>query len=127
MKVLLDTNVLIMLVQGGTRLPRSIAVLLADHDTQMFVSVVSLWEIAIKYRLKKLTLPRGPDAIAEGLAAIRIAPLSLHRKYAVADADLPPTVKDPFDRMIVAIAEIEGWTLLTTDTALLDHPLAWRP
>ncbi len=127
MKVLLDTNVLIMVVQGGTRLSSAMAALLADRDTQSFVSAVSIWEMSIKYRLGKLTLPRGPAAIVEGLRSIRIAPLSLHATYAAEDSDLPETVKDPFDRMIMAIAEREQWTLLTTDRALLDHPLAWRP
>jgi len=127
LKVLLDTNVLIMVVQGGVRLSKPMTALLADRDTQAFVSAVSLWEMAIKYRSKKLTLPRGPDAIAAGLRSIRMAPLSLHSHYAVADANLPVELKDPFDRMIVAIAEIENWTLLTTDAKLLDHPLAWRP
>ena len=61
------------------------------------------------------------------LLRLRIGIRSLSATHAISDPALPDGLKDPFDRMIVAIAEIESTGFLTTDAKLLDHPLAWRP
>ena len=127
MRLLLDTNIVIMLAEGGERLPNAYAKLLTDERVIGFVSAVSLWELSIKYRLGKLKLNISPQAIFELLPSWRAGVYWLNPEHAIADADLTRDVKDPFDRMFVTIAEQEGMKFLTTDRSLLDHPLAWRP
>jgi PIN domain nuclease of toxin-antitoxin system len=126
-RLLLDTNIVIMVAEGGRRLSQAHAALLAHDETIGFVSAVSLWELAIKYRSGKLKLAMTPDQLRELLPQWRMGTLWLSPVHAVTDPDLPPAFKDPFDRMFVAVAERERMTFLSTDAKLLDHPLAWHP
>lgn len=116
-----------MLIAEEDRLPRSYLAPLSEAVNQFWVSAVSLWEIAIKQRKGKLNFGFPLAVLQERLAQARIDVLPLAPRHAITDSHLPDTLKDPFDRIIVAIAEIEKLTLLTTDQKLLDHPLAWRP
>lgn len=127
MKILLDTNIVIMLIDGGTRLSPATLDMLFDPEQSLVTSVISLWEIAIKTRTGKLVMVISPDQLAAKLTDLGIETLPLAPEHAVADPQLPPALKDPFDRMFVAVAEYEQIPYLTTDTKLLDHPLAWRP
>ncbi len=127
MRLLLDTNIVIMVAEGGRRLSPTYVALLAQDDTIGFVSAVSLWEMSIKYRSGKLKLAMTPDELRQLLPQWRMGTLWLSPVHAVTDPDLAPVLKDPFDRMFVAVAERERMTFLTTDAKLLDHPLAWRP
>jgi PIN domain nuclease of toxin-antitoxin system len=127
LRLLLDTNIVVMLLEDGDRLSPAHRRLIEDDRSELHTSVISLWEMAIKYRSGKLALAVAPGGFRDELERWGIAILRLEPSHAVADADLPVTLKDPFDRMFVAIAEAEQIDFLTTDKQLLDHPLAWRP
>ena len=127
MRLLLDTNVVIMLIEGGARLSPTMLGELVDRQSILFVSAVSLWEMAIKHRSGKLTLAFDPSVLQARLGSLGISVLPLSPVHAVADAQLAKEHKDPFDRMIAAVAEIEVMVMVTTDAKLIDHPLAWRP
>jgi len=127
LRLLLDTNIVILAALQDGRMPSRFMSLLGDSETDPFVSSIALWEIGIKYRQGKLDLSMSPAELLDLLPLWRIRVLQLTGSYAIHDPDLPKDLKDPFDRMFVAIAERERMTFLTTDAKLLDHPLAWRP
>ena len=115
MRLLLDTQVALWWLIGAKRLSetsrRRIAV------SACVVSVASIWEIAIKHRLGKLPVPpeRFRDDMARGGATI----LSIHDEHAIASAGLATDHADPFDRLLVATALVEGLQLMTADAALV--------
>ncbi len=101
---------------------------LADIGNEGFVSVVSIWEIGIKHALGKLTLPVPLDAlVAASCERFDLEVLPVGAKHALLAPTLPPHHKDPFDRMLVAQALVEGLTLITADAALRAYncPLLW--
>jgi PIN domain nuclease of toxin-antitoxin system len=93
----------------------------------LFISVASLWELAIKVRQGKLTLPFDLPALDERLRRLGCTVLSVDAAHAVAEVTPWPLTKDPFDRLLLAVCSVEGLRLVTRDRLLVDHPLAWRP
>lgn len=108
------------------RLPRRVRALLADTGNEILVSVVSLWEIAVKHALSNRSLARGrADAIRfTGAEALRCfeeagcAVLGLAPAHVLALEGLPALHRDPFDRMLAAQALAEPLRLVTHDAAL---------
>ena len=123
---LLDTNILIALINNTVdRLPRRIRDILANADVVPFVSVVSPWEISIKYKSGKLQLKRPLAEIPElfGKNGLSLLPLTLDHALEVAQPE--PATKDPFDRLLLAVCACEGLKLLTTDRHLAGHRLVY--
>jgi PIN domain nuclease of toxin-antitoxin system len=119
-KLLLDTQVAIWAVVGPERIGASAQAYLADDNNEAFISVVSIWEIAIKFALQKR---RGapPFSGAEALVHFRAAGfdlLNITPEHAVAVSALPPLHADPFDRMLIAQALHEPMRLITADAAM---------
>src|SRR5919198_1031962 len=113
MNVLLDTCALLSL--AGGELPEAAAVALRQAP-EAYVSVVSPWEVAIKVAAGKLRLMETPVEWFLGLIErydLREVPLDA--AVACAAAALPPLHRDPFDRVIVALAQAHGFTVLTSD------------
>lgn len=128
MRLLLDTSIVVPLAQRRiSKLPPRIADLLRAVETRPVVSVVSLWEVAIKHRLGKLPLTGPLASLPELLSGGGIELLQLTPGQAIAEADPLPPTRDPFDRLLLAVCAVENMRLLSTDRALADHPLAWRP
>lgn len=127
MKLLLDTQIVLWTL--ATTLPLRhprLAGVLRSVDNQSHVSVVSLWEIAIKTRLGKLRTTSPVESLPSLLAAHDVKVLALEAGHALTNPKPSPSTRDPFDRVLVAIAQVEGMRLVTTDRALLDHPVAYR-
>jgi PIN domain nuclease of toxin-antitoxin system len=92
---------------------------LIDSETERLLSAASIWEIVIKYELGKLPLPVHPrDFVPTRLATTQTAVLEISADHALRVGDLPHHHRDPFDRMIVAQALVEGARLLTADRVL---------
>ncbi|HEX8654436.1 MAG TPA: type II toxin-antitoxin system VapC family toxin [Allosphingosinicella sp.] len=128
MRLLLDTNILIPLVDGAARsLPREVLALLRSDDVEMWASVASTWEVAIKHRLGKLPLPCPPEEWPILLTNLNVAIMPVRTAHVIAAPVLPLSTKDPFDRLFIAICGVERMQLVTTDAELSSHPLAWRP
>lgn len=85
---------------------------LLERETDLFVSVASIWEIEIKLKLGKLSLPSD---FSESLAAAQFAFLPVTFDHALRAGRLPLRHRDPFDRMLIAQAQAEGLAVLTTD------------
>ena len=126
MRLLLDTHVLLaMLDKEPDRLGRQIASAIAQADAQLYVSVASLWEVAIKTRLGKLGLGAELRELPELLAALRLELIPILASHALCEIRPEPMTRDPFDRLLLAQCVIEGVRLLTIDRALVDHPMSY--
>jgi PIN domain nuclease of toxin-antitoxin system len=128
-RYLLDTHVVLALLDDeSARLPHGLIAALEQTDAFVLVSVASLWEIAIKFRLGKLAL-EFPSATV----AIRIGEfpgmtlLDVTADQVVHEVNPWPSTNDPFDRLLLAAADLERAQLVTLDAKLLGHPLAWQP
>jgi PIN domain nuclease of toxin-antitoxin system len=124
--MLLDTHVLLALLgQVDLVLPPPITNELR-RTTRKFVSVATIWEMAIKYRIGKLRLAFALYDLPNLLKDIEIGILDVTTHHTLADIGSQPTTKDPFDRLLLGVCAAEAMKLLTIDRALIGHPLAWR-
>ena len=121
MKLLVDTHVLIWAVLEDAALPERFRAALSDPAAEIHVSAVSVWEVSIKRSLGKLAVPADlfDHAAASGCVAL---PITWNHARAV--EALPPHHADPFDRMLIAQARVEGLTLLTADRAFSAYDVA---
>jgi PIN domain nuclease of toxin-antitoxin system len=112
----LDTQVWLWMLAAPERLSEPSRALVVATDNELLLSAASAWEIAIKYALGKLRLPEAPgDLIPRLMARTGITPLPVHHRHALRVATLPPAHRDPFDRLLVAQAQIEEVPILTAD------------
>jgi PIN domain nuclease of toxin-antitoxin system len=127
-RLLLDSNIILPVVRNEHgKLGAQINLLLNVASNDIFVSVASIWEIAIKARLGKLPLKSPLQQLPDTIAAYGYTLISVDHHHAVADLFDQPATRDPFDRMLLAQCQVERLRLVTTDGALVDHPLAWQP
>jgi PIN domain nuclease of toxin-antitoxin system len=126
MRLLLDTNILLALsADRQDSLGGRISEAIGSPGHVRFASVVSFWEIAIKRRTGKLdTIP--PAELAELFDSMGVPLLAIEREHVVTELSILPATRDPFDRLLLAVCQVEGMRLVTLDRALAAHPLAWR-
>ena len=122
MKLLLDTHLLLWAAGMPERLPAQARLLIERPETELIVSAASLWEVAIKSGLGRTDFSVDPRLLRRGLLENGYAELDVTGAHATAVDLLPPIHKDPFDRILVAQAQIEGLTLLTTDEIVARYP-----
>ena len=128
MRLLLDTHVLLAVFDDRTSaLTPGLRRLLAAPDHAFHVSVASLWEIAIKYRLGKLTLSVALDRLPEAVESLGAGLIPIIAPHVLRAVEPEPATRDPFDRLLLAQCATDGLRLVTLDRALVDHPLAARP
>lgn len=116
-RLLLDTHVLLWAFGDHPELGPGVRQAIADSRNDVFVSAVSVWEIAIKRALGKVDFPGDVAATVEAAGFMELAVTFFHAEQA---GSLPPHHRDPFDRMLVAQAQAEGLVLVTNDA---DIPL----
>jgi PIN domain nuclease of toxin-antitoxin system len=115
-RLLLDTHCFLWWFADDRRLGERARELIGDGDNDVFVSAASSWEIAIKASLGKLTLPEPPDVyVPARLASQEMRGLPIEHVHALRVASLPAYHQDPFDRLIVAQAQLEKLPILTVD------------
>lgn len=122
MKLLLDTHLLLWAAGQPERLSTLATALLADPQNELLFSAASLWEVAIKRGLGRADFQIDPRLLRRGLLDNAYRELPIAGEHAVAVDSLPPIHKDPFDRILVAQATIEGVTLLTGDPLVAQYP-----
>lgn len=116
MRLLLDTQIWLWSLVSPERLSSRVGALLADTGNDLHLSAASGWEIAIKYQLGKLSLPEEPEAfIPPRLLRDGIQDLPVSMAHAGRVSRLPMIHRDPFDRLLVAQAQIEDLTLVSSD------------
>jgi PIN domain nuclease of toxin-antitoxin system len=120
-RLLLDTNALIWSMVRRERIPSIAIDAIEDKANDVFVSVVSAWEIEIKAARGRLELP---SSLEDAFAAQSFEPLAVAMRHVHAVESLPRHHRDPFDRMIIAQAHLEDMTVITSDSEIPRYPVA---
>jgi PIN domain nuclease of toxin-antitoxin system len=124
--LLLDTHLLLWAAGEPERLSRKTRRLLEDASSQLWFSAASLWEVAIKHALGREDFQVEPNRLRRALVTNGWHELTISSDHALATLDLPPIHKDPFDRILIAQAHVEGVTLVTSDDIVAQYPGAIR-
>jgi PIN domain nuclease of toxin-antitoxin system len=122
MKLLVDTHLLLWAAGQPDRLPTTARSLIDDPANEPLFSAASLWEVAIKRGLGRPDFQVDARLLRRGLLDNGYSELPIVSDHVVATESLPPIHKDPFDRVLVAQATVEGITLLTSDSLVAQYP-----
>ena len=122
MKLLLDTHLLLWAASHPDRLSVEARKLIADSDNELLFSAASLWEVVIKRGSGRNDFKVDSRTLRRGLLDNGYEELPVLSDHVVAVEILPAIHKDPFDRVLVAQATVEGITLLTTDSLVAQYP-----
>ena len=122
MILLVDTHLLLWAAGAPHKLSRKARRALDDTTAQLWFSAASLWEIAIKHALGRKDFRVDPRRLRRALIDNGWRELAISSEHAVATLNLPAIHKDPFDRMLLAQAEVEGITLATSDDIVARYP-----
>lgn len=116
MRALLDTHTFLWWNMDDPKLSARARELIADAGNEIYLSAASAWEMAIKVSKGRLVLPEEPDRyVADRMAYYHFLPLPVQLSHALQVYHLPAIHQDPFDRLLVAQAQVEGLPLLTGD------------
>lgn len=126
MKLLLDTHVLLWAAAGDDRLSRDALELLNDPASRLLFSTASIWEVVIKSQLGRTDFIADPVKLRAALLRNGYEELPISTAHVLAVRGLPSIHRDPFDRMLVAQAQVEAATLLTADEMVARYPGARR-
>lgn len=127
MRLLLDTHIVIGHLRNDLDRDYPFAFeLVQDGRNAVVVSVATIWEIAIKSRLKKLECPVDLEDLEPFLQKSGFVVLPVMSLHTVVEIHPDIPTRDPFDRLLVAIAQTEGMRLVSIDRALADHPVTFR-
>ena len=124
MKLLLDTHILIWYLNGDNNLNPKKILILEDRSNQLFVSIATLWEIAIKINVNKLEYSQDFNLIPQNLEKYQIEVLEISFQQLQLYKDLPLHHKDPFDRLLITQALSEQLTIITEDKAFEQYTAA---
>jgi PIN domain nuclease of toxin-antitoxin system len=119
MNLLLDTHVFLWAVDDNPNLSTTAREAIVNGNNIVYVSAATAWEISIKRTIGKLRIPES-DYLEE-LQLHRFTPLSITTEHALAVENLPSIHKDPFDRMLIAQAQLEKLTLVTRDHRIAEY------
>ena len=122
MKILIDTACWLWSLSEPQHLNKKARDLISDPGQTLFLSAASSWEIAIKAALGRLRLPESPEKyIPARMAAFNVLGLPVEHTHALRVFALPPHHRDPFDRILISQAQIEGMTILTADRSFAPY------
>lgn len=128
MRLLLDTHTFLWFIGGDERISDKAKEAITDLENEVFLSVASLWEIAIKINIGKLKLPRPfGELIPEQLMQNEVTILRIELSHMARYVDLPLHHRDPFDRLIIVQAQMEEMPLVSKDDTFesYDVSLLW--
>ncbi len=124
MRYLLDTGVWLWSLREPERISRQGRAVLADLHQEVFLSAVTSWEVAIKSAAGKLKLLEAPGAyVPRRMADQGLRPLPISHQHALAVFGLPDHHRDPFDRLLIAQANLEDMILITADRMFEKYPV----
>ncbi len=115
MRLLIDTHILIWFLEGNKLLAKPRRQIIANPQNNIFVSIASLWETAIKISLGKLALASPLADVIKQIAVENIEILPIAPEHTLQVSALPFYHRDPFDRIIIAQAQIENLPIMTDD------------
>jgi PIN domain nuclease of toxin-antitoxin system len=120
--LLVDTHLLLWAAGQPQKLSRKARRLLEDADSQVWFSAASLWEVTIKHALGREDFHVEPQRFRRALIDNGWHELAISGEHALATLNLPPIHEDPFDRMLIAQAQVEGVILATSDEQVAQYP-----
>ncbi|HZK15310.1 MAG TPA: type II toxin-antitoxin system VapC family toxin [Solirubrobacterales bacterium] len=124
MRLLLDTHALVWAITEPERVAPKALELIESSENEVFASVVSPWELAIKLSRRRIELPPiFYEALRDG--EFSLLPVAIRHTEVI--AELPHHHRDPFDRMLIAQAQVEGLTLVTSDREIRRYPVSILP
>lgn len=124
MRLLLDTATFLWVITDAPELSGRARELLLDSENEAYLSSVSAWEIVVKHALGRLPLPEPPERFVPAQRELHgIDPLALDEESALHLVRLPPLHKDPFDRMLICQALVQGLAILTPDALINQYPV----
>ena len=124
MKILLDTCTFLWIITDDPGLSSRAREIFSDPTHDIYLSVVSTWEIAIKHAIGRLPLPKKPEQFIPAQRARHgITSLALEEEDTLYVTRLPELHRDPFDRMLICQAIVNGMTILTPDESISRYPV----
>ena len=121
MRILIDTHILIWMLEGNPKLSSQRRGIISDPGNEVFVSVVSYWEIAIKTSSGKLSISKPSIDILEEVAESSSNLILVEPSHTLAVSTLPFHHRDPFDRMLIAQSIVEAIPLVSADTSFVAY------
>ena len=119
MRILLDTHAFLWWVLDDPHLSPAAREIIADGSTDVLVSAATAYEVGLKAASGRLTIPGSPETYVSSRISLEgFEPLAIGVPHALRAAVLPPIHRDPFDRLLVAQAQIEGVPIMTVDPAI---------
>lgn len=122
MTLLLDTHILLWATLESPKMPAAAAALINEPSNKLVFSAASIWEIVIKASLSREDFKVNPELLRKGLLENGYEESPVSSYHALAVSKLPDLHKDPFDRMLIAQAITEGFSLLTSDPVVASYP-----
>jgi PIN domain nuclease of toxin-antitoxin system len=122
MKLLIDTHLLLWAAAMPEKLPKKARILMEAQENMLFFSAASIWEVVIKNSLGRSDFKADARLLRRGLLDNGYNELPVSSEHAVAIESLPDLHKDPFDRVLIAQAQVEGILLLTCDAVVAAYP-----
>lgn len=124
MQQLIDTHILIWFLEGNNLLSKSHRQIIADSQNDVFVSIASLWEIAVKISIGKLILTKSLADVIKQITVEDIKILPITPEHILQVSILPFHHRDPFDRIIIAQAQIENLSLISADQEFANYGIS---
>ena len=121
MNILLDTHAAIWFFEGDKRLPQTAIDAICNLDNMIYVSIASLWEVAIKLGIDKLTFDDGFDGFVDAIHKNEFALLEIEPEHIKETMNLPHIHRDPFDRMLIAQANLDDMAIMTIDANIIKY------
>jgi len=125
MRYLLDTHTVIWYFQNSSELPQKVKEIIKLSENEIYICSISLWEIAIKVNLGRLTLSITFDELIEDIKNRDFEILQIEDNYLQGLSSLPFIHRDPFDRLLISTALVENLTILTIDENIQKYGVSW--
>ncbi len=124
MRAILDTHAILWWVTNNPQLSQTVRDIIADSDNTLYLSVASSWEIIIKFNTGKLPLSEPPTQFIQSCLSVnRFESLAINLPHVLQINTLPDHHKDPFDRILIAQAQVESIPILTVDRMIIEYPV----
>lgn len=121
MRTIIDTHILIWFLEGNPTLSKSRRQLIAAAQNEIFVSIASLWEIAIKISIGKLAMAKPISDVIKQITTQNIEILPISTDHILKVSSLPFHHRDPFDRIIIAQSQVENLPIITDDADFANY------
>ena len=123
MDILLDTHAAWWFLNGDDKMPKKVKETNLNEDNTIYISIATIWEVAIKMSIRKLNFDGGIDGFIEAVEENDFSLLEVGVEHVKAITDLPFIHRDPFDRLLIAQAKTEDIPIMTTDANMLKYDI----